>query len=296
MDIPVEFMRAAKLLPTELRKCCLEAPPEILNEAEELRLRVGQPPGAVVRGEQKLLSSDRIVTAPEIQLTVEIATRASMHSYGDSIRAGYITAEGGCRLGLCGTAVTEGEQIGAIRRLTSLCIRIPREKKGCADDIFPRLLEGGFGSTLIISPPGGGKTTLLRELIRLLSLKGYRVSLADERGEVAGVFEGRPCFDLGPATDILTGAPKAVAAGMLLRAMAPQVLAFDEITETKDVKAAFLASNCGVELLATAHAGGTEDLRRRPLYRELLEGGVFKRTVIIGNCQGRRYYTVEELT
>lgn len=297
MDIPQEYMRAVRLLAPELRRKSLLASTEILEGAEEIRLRVGQVPAAVVGDRELPLDEGYVVAPTDIQLTVEIATRASVHSYADSIRMGYVTAEGGCRLGLCGAAVMEGEKIGTLRRLSSVCIRIPREKRGCGDGVLPELIdEGGFGSTLIISPPGGGKTTLLRELVRLLSERGGRISLIDERSEVAGVFEGRPCFDVGPRTDILTAAPKTQAIGLMLRAMSPQIIAFDEITDPRDIEAADLASNCGVSLLATAHARCVEDLSARPMYRQLLERRVFRRAVTIENREGRRSYRVEELT
>jgi len=296
MDVPKEFMRAAKLLPPELRKKCLTVSEEIMEGAEELRLRVGQVPTAVVGGEEVPLIENRIVTPTDIQLSVEIATRASAHTYADSIRRGFVTAEGGCRLGLCGAAVMDEGKISVIRRMSSACIRIPREKQGCADGVFPGLFsDKGFESTLIVSPPGEGKTTLLRELVRLLSLDGSRVSLIDERSEVAAVFEGTPFFDVGPRTDILTGAPKALGIDLMLRAMSPQILAFDEITSPEDTEAAELAANCGVRLLATAHGGGVADLSERPFYRHLLDRHIFHRAVTIENRRGKRSYSVEEL-
>lgn len=296
MDVPQEYMRAVRLLAPELRRTGLMVSKDVFEGAEELRLRVGQAPSVVMGGKEMPLPEGRAVTPADIQMTVEIATRASVHAHADSIRMGYVTAEGGCRLGLCGTAVTDGDKITALRRLTSVCIRIPHEKIGCGESVLPLLAgERDFESTLIISPPGEGKTTLLRDITRLLSEQGQRISLVDERGEVAGVFEGAPCFDVGPRTDILTGAPKVQAIGLVLRAMSPQIIAFDEITDPKDVEAAERASNCGVGLLATAHAGNVEDLSARPLYRLLLERRVFRKAVTIKSEGGRRSYSVEDL-
>ncbi|NLH00718.1 MAG: stage III sporulation protein AB [Clostridiales bacterium] len=290
-----EFLRAARLLPPCLRAEALNLPDSIINGAEEIRLRTGRAPSVIIGGEEIEVLSSHIVTASELQLVLEIATRASAHTYADSIKMGYVTAEGGCRLGLCGTAVAEGNKISALRRLSSICIRIPREKRGCADAVIKELTDGGFRSTLIVSPPGGGKTTLLRELVRILSDSGKRISLADERSEVAGTFEGQPCFDVGARTDILTGAPKSEGIFLLLRTMAPQIIAFDEITAPSDIEAAETAANCGVSILATAHANGISDLKQRPLYRKLIDRRIFGKVVVIENIKGVRRYTVEEL-
>ena len=290
-----EFLRAARLLPPGLRSEVLNLPEWLTDGAEEIRLRTGRAPTLVLSGsETEILPSHRI-SSSELQLVLEIATRASAHTYADSIRQGFVTGEGGCRIGLCGTAVAEDSRILSIRRLSSLCIRIPREKQGCADGIFKELTSGGFRSTIIISPPGAGKTTLLRELVRLLSDSGTRISLVDERSEVAGTFEGQPCFDVGVRTDVLTGAPKGEGIFLLLRAMAPQLIAFDEITSPADIEAAETAANCGVSLLATAHGTGISDLTERELYRKLLDRHIFARAVVIENQKGRRRYTVEEL-
>lgn len=290
-----EFIRAVRLLPPCLRTEVLNLPDNMTNSAEEIRLRIGRSPTLVLpNGEAEVLPLHKI-TASELQPVLEIATRASAHTYADSIRMGFVTAEGGCRLGLCGTAVTDENRITNLRRLSSLCIRIPREKRGCADGVLPGLTEGGFKSTIIVSPPGTGKTTLLRELVRLISDSGKRISLVDERSEVAGTFEGQPCFDVGARTDVLTGAPKSEGVFLMLRSMAPQILAFDEITSPLDIEAAETAANCGVSLLATAHGASIIDLSERALYRKLLDRRIFSRAVIIENIEGKRRYTVEEL-
>ena len=162
--------------------------------------------------------------------------------------------------------------------------------------MLPQLAEGGeLSNTLILSPPGLGKTTLLRDLIRCVSLgegvRPRRVGVADERGELGA---GALRRHLGPRTDVLENCPKAAALLMLLRGMAPQVLAVDEITAPEDLRAIQEAAGCGVTLLATAHGGSWEELRLRPLYRELLDQGIFRTFVVLSLAQGKRVYTVRK--
>ncbi|MGI5935462.1 MAG: stage III sporulation protein AB [Oscillospiraceae bacterium] len=289
------FDQALALLPWELRRAAMGLDERERKAAEELRLRVGYEPTYLSPDGERSFCQGVKLTARELESVLEIATGASVHSSADSVRRGFITVKGGCRIGLCGTAVMGDKGISGIKELSSVAIRIPREMKGCAGGIFQRLISGGFLSTIIISPPGVGKTTLLRELVRLLSLRGNRVSLADERGEVAAVWKGTPQFDVGPHTDVLTGAPKAESALLLLRAMNPQIIALDEITAPEDVQACKSAANCGVKLLATAHGDGVADLRGRALYRELLDAGVFSRAIVIRKENGRRVYEIEGL-
>jgi len=295
MDELKEFERAALLLPPVIRQAALDMPELHKARAEELRLRAGQAPTVVSAGQEICFRPEHRVTPAELQLALSIATHASTHTYSDSIKMGYVTSGFGCRLGLCGTAICEGDSIKSIRRLSSICIRIPREKRGCATEVFKRITTNAFASTLIISPPGAGKTTLLRELIRLLSDNGKRVALVDERSEIGGAFEGLPRFDVGAKTDILNAAPKAQGIYLVLRSMSPQIIAFDEITSPEDIFAADAAANCGVELLASAHAYGIEDLLERPLYQQLLSRGIFKHLVVIEARDGKRSYRVESL-
>ena len=281
---------AVFLLPGDMR-----AAAEALSGAEEIRLRAGRAPSVLKNGEERQIAGLRKITSEDLDGVLERATGASVHTAQSSIRNGFVSVPGGVRLGLCGSAALRGGEIDGIRRLSSVSIRIPHELKGCADGIYEPLTDGGFKSTLIISPPGCGKTTLLRELVRRLSDAGHRVSLCDDRGEVAAVWDGEAQFDVGRCTDVMSDAPKGQTSVMLLRAMNPQILAMDEITAPADVQAAEEAVGCGVHLLATAHAAGTADFQTRPLYRRLIEDKVFKNAVTITMRDGRRYYTREAL-
>ena len=167
--------------------------------------------------------------------------------------------------------------------------------------MLPRLIEAGrLQSALVLSPPGGGKTTLLRDLVRLISLgtedlPPMRVSLVDERGELAASYRGRPQLDVGPRTDVLDGCLKAAAVPMLLRAMTPQVIALDELALDEDARAVRSAAGCGAVLLATAHAASPEELARRSALAGLLAGDIFRRTVTISGAGADRTYRVEAL-
>ncbi len=286
------FTAAAALLPAALRRAALALSREDRDRCEEFRLRRGREMTILLAGREYGLGGGQVGESV-LRAVLEAATGSSLHAAGEQIRRGFISAPGGVRVGLCGTAVTDGTGMTGLREVSSLAIRVPRAVPGCADGIWEALTAGGVRSTLISSPPGGGKTTLLRELIRRLSWSGYRVAVADERGEIAGAWNGESAFDLGPGTDVLTGAPKGQAAALLLRAMNPQVLAMDEAAERSEIQALLRAAGSGVILLATMHGG--RGLRDGALCRELLEAGVFRRRVWVELRGGRRAYTVERV-
>lgn len=282
--------RALALLPAALRSAADGACAE---GAEELRLRLGRAVGVCVQGHERPLDGPP-VTAADIRAVLERASCASFQSVESQLRQGYIMAPGGVRVGLCGTAVMqEGCPVG-LRDFTSLCIRIPHEVRGCADGVYPFLSAPRFVSTLICSPPGAGKTTLLRELVRRLSDDGYCVAVADERGELGGA-AGPEGFDLGAHTDVMTALPKAQAVMQLTRTMSPQIVAMDEITDERDALSLLAAAGCGTALLASVHAAGVEDLRRRPALRRLLAAGVFEKRVVIARLGAQRRYEAAAL-
>lgn len=293
------YIQAVRALPLRLRQEALSLSGEDRAGAEELRLRSGWPMTALIRGTERPLGGPPVEGA-ELEQLVEIASRASLHTVLDQVRQGYLTFEGGHRIGLCGTAALKNGEIHALRTISSANVRIARQVKGAAAAVLDGLCPGRrLADTLILAPPGLGKTTLLRDLIRAVSegegCVPLRVSLADERGEVAAMYGGRPQLEVGRRTDVAEGCPKAQGLMMLLRAMNPQVLAVDEITDPEDVRALMTAAGCGVTLLATAHGEGRADLERRPMYRPLLEEGLFRFLVRICREGKRRIYTIEEL-
>ncbi len=276
------FDRAAALLPLPLRASALFLPEERKREAEELRLRCGT--GVFLRlaaGELRLPGS---VSPSELGETVERVTKSSFYAAEESLKTGYFTAEGGFRVGFCGSVLRRDGRCEGYQSVSSLCIRIPREVPCVTDELLSALRDR---SVLICSLPGGGKTTFLRDLVRRLSDGGQTVSLADERGEVAALSGGIPQFDVGCRTDVLEGCGKAQAAEILLRSMSPQVLAMDELGG-EDLPILQKGSVAGVRLLATVHAASRKEVERKGIPMEL-----FDVLVRIERTGGRRVYRLE---
>lgn len=292
-----QMQNVLPLLPEPLRRATNGWAREYLGKIEELRLRMGQRL-LLLCGAEELFLPTAPVSAQDIQIILERAAEFSLYRCAESIRSGFLTVRGGCRIGLCGTAVCRGGEIATLQDISSLSIRIARELPGVAAEIYPQLWQDGhFESTLIIAPPGCGKTTFLRDLVRLLSTGGayapLRVAVVDERCEIAATLSGVPQFDLGARTDVLSAAEKTAGILMLLRAMAPDVIAVDEITDPADIQAMVQAGNCGVSFLATVHGRDLEELRRRRVCRELLETELFRRFVILERQGQARRFRVE---
>ena len=265
---------------------------------EEVRLRRGRR-GQLVFADRTCELNCRIGEA-ELEYTLQMASRASVHRVLPQLRQGFVSLPGGHRMGICGTVGIRDGEIHSIEPIFGLNIRVAAAVPGIGRRVIPELCPGGdFLSTLILAPPGAGKTTLLRDVIRCLSdgigCRPHRVALVDERGEVAALWRGEPQLDVGENTDIMADCPKAQGLIMLLRGMNPQVLAADEITAEEDIRAMELVSGCGVQLLCTAHGAGRRDLECRPLYRELMGAGMFRRLLTIRPEEGKRRYEVEEL-
>ena len=290
----LRYEDAAAVLPVRLRKVALAVPQEIKATAEEFRLRAGRPMTVLLPAGEEAL--EIVVEPEELETLCDLATEFSRYAAAETLREGYLSVRGGFRIGLCGSAVMKSGDNTNLKNFSSAVIRIARERQGIANELTPQLFRNGrFLNTLILSPPGGGKTTLLRDLVRQLSENGQRISLIDERGEVAVMYRGEPQMDVGPHTDVLDACPKSLGIPMVLRAMNPKIIAVDEITVQEDLKAMSLAAGCGVGLLATIHAADVTELMEKPLYRQLLEDKVFRLVIRIIRTDAGRCYEVEEL-
>lgn len=303
-----------KIFPVHLRDG-LRAALRELRGLEEIRIRVCQPivfwaewrefflserDGALTRDG----SGAYRVTQQDISEMLVFISRYSMFAFEEEVRNGFITLEGGHRVGLSGQAVFGQGRIQALRNISYLNIRISHEKKGCAEPFVSYLYkeednrQSDIYNTLLVSAPGRGKTTLLRDFVRLLSdgsagHMGLKVSVVDERSEIAGCHHGVPQNDIGLRTDVLDGCPKSQGMMLLIRTMSPQVLAVDELGMEDDVAAVMYAVHCGCSILGSVHAADLAELSEKAAFRPILEQEYFGRYLVIGQQgDGTRTYRI----
>ena len=255
-----------------------------IAKAREIRIRVGQP--VLLRGEKDL----RVPLEPDEQqvrsLLLAFCDQA-LYARQEELSQGYLTLPYGHRVGVCGHMALDCARRQALVQVQALNVRIARQVP-CDGRAMAAAMPGGAPrSTLVLSAPGLGKTTLLRELARSLSRKGAQVAIADERGELAACVRGVPQLDVGPCTDVMDNMAKAEAIRLLTRSMAPDVVVSDEIGGEADADALLDARRCGVQVLCSAHAASFAQARRRQAVEPLLRAGIFDRIVVLGGEVGK---------
>lgn len=293
-----------QLFPEKVRVLLKCLPLPVLGLVEEIRVREGRPLEINYSGKYHYLRGNGSLTQrPEeayrpdredSHRLLDLISNHSLYTMEEELRKGFITIPGGHRIGLAGRTVLSGGGVEHLRDITSFNVRIAKEVPGVADKVLPYLFDKGrqrMMHTLILSPPQHGKTTLLRDLARQLSLgelnkrealrPGLKVGIVDERSEIAGSRRGIPAFDVGPRTDILDGCPKAEGMMMMIRSLSPDVLFADEIGRPEDAEAITEALHAGISVVASAHGKEVAELARRPALGALIEQKMFERYVIL---------------
>ncbi len=276
-------------LPQRVARAVAALPSGVDEGATELRLRLEAPISVTVGGKNRCFNADGVIcpmenamrcSAEELRETVALLTRSSLYSFGESIKQGFLPFGKGNRAGICGDAIVKDGAVCGFRSVYAVNLRVSRHVRLCGMKAARRITELGGVGALVISPPGGGKTTLLRSVADLLSSEALsspkRVALADERGEL---FVPELHKSL---VDVMLGVPKVRAVELLCRSMSPQFLVCDEISPTESASL-LQAANAGVSLIASAHAGSLAELCRRPFAAELLAAGVFPLVISLKN-------------
>ena len=259
------------------------------DDIEEIRLKVSKP--IILNSYNNEYIIDYLVAHDDIKYIMVKISNYSLYAFEQQIKQGYITMKGGHRIGLAGECVMENGEIKTIRNISSVNIRMCKEIIGASKKVMPYIVScGNVLNTLIISPPKCGKTTMLRDITKNISngsinlnLAGKKVTVIDERSEIAACYNGVPQMNVGIRTDVLDCCPKAAGMMMLIRSMSPQVIAVDEIGTPEDVHAIEYAMHCGCKMLATVHAESMEELRKKPLFNRMIGEGRFERYILLGN-------------
>lgn len=290
------------ILAPNLRKLFIQERSFDFGGIEEIRLRCGKPVlircgnreyGLNTSGGPGADHKAYCVTREDIIRTIAAISDNSLYAFDEDIKRGFITIPGGHRVGLAGQVLMQEQQVKNMKDFSSICVRIAREIKNCADEIMPAIClpSGRVVSSLLVSPPRCGKTTILRDIARQLSCGSRNVSprnvvIVDERSEIAGCHLGIPQLDVGPRTDVLDSCPKAAGMIMAVRSMAPDVVVTDEIGRREDVEAIQECINAGVSLVSTVHAASLEELVKRPLMKDLMEMKSFQAVIILSRRRG----------
>ena len=271
------------------------------DKVYELRLRLNKPVLVNYCGRYAHLTAEGLSDQPDNAITLDrkamegLIYKASGHSiyaFNDQIRQAYITIAGGVRIGICGEIVFENNAVKTIKNFTSVNIRIPHEIKNCSLNALKYIADGQIHNTLVISPPGAGKTTFLRDLCaQFAKLTPVQNTLVlDERSEIAAVANGTPCLDVGLYTDVMSGCTKQFGFEQGIRSLRPDIIVTDELGSPADIASLAVAAACGVKIIASAHAYDHIDLSINPNFSEVVKKRLFKRFVVLSNRRGPGTY------
>ena len=290
----IEASQIQNLFSGNIRRLLLQADLDY-EKLYEIRLRAGRPMFLIYDGGECFLRTrgrePYLVTREGLKETLEYVSGYSLYAYEDELRQGYMSVQGGHRVGVTGKVILDGDRIRGMKYISCINLRLAHEIRGCADPVMEHIRkENWTAHTLLISPPRCGKTTLLRDIIRQLSngsgkIPGVTVGVVDERSELAGCYQGIPQNDLGIRTDVLDGCPKAHGMQMLIRSMSPSVVAVDELGREEDFKAVESVIYSGCKLIATAHGASLEEIFSTPFFGRLRKMKVFERYILLGKEQ-----------
>lgn len=271
---------------------------------QEIRIKINKP--LIVNVSDKEILLDYIVTQNDMKEILTRMSNYSLYAYEEEIRQGYITIKGGHRIGIAGECILAKGEVRTIRNISSINIRICREVIGSSEELMKYISsKNRVYNTLIVSPPKCGKTTILRDITRNISygvknigLEGKKVSVIDERSEIAACYNGIPQLDVGIRTDVLDGCFKKDGMIMAIRSLSPEVIICDEIGTDGDIEALNMAFNSGVNILVTIHGYSIEDIYNRKVFKELIENSILERVVVLSNRYGvgtiEKIYSVNE--
>ena len=291
----------------KIRNSLIALPNEIKKEVQEICLRVNSSIVIITSKKSFFLCSEGtispedsksfVVSQNDILETFKILCNFSIYSFQNQIKNNFITLKGGHRVGICGTAIIDGEKIINISDISSMNFRISKEIIGCSDKIFEKL-GLNLGGTLIVGPPASGKTTILRDIARKLSNtyengKLIKVSIVDERREIAAVYQGVPQKDVG-FSDILNGFPKSEGIMRALRTLSPRIIICDEIGNNEDADAIRKSLNCGVGIIASVHAESAEEISKSEKIKNILNSGAIKNVVLLDKGKIKEIFEVEQ--
>lgn len=284
------FTEAASVLPQRIYSLLNRLSDEDKEALREIRLCADKPISCLT-GECEsplykyidVTPQETVINSSELDECFKKICGYSVYSFAGEIPKGYITVAGGHRIGICGTAICEDERVVGVKNITSLNIRIAKEAKGCAEALADSLFKNGLCGVLVAGAPASGKTTILRDIARIISQMGQRVSVVDERGEIAAVSGGRVNNDLGGCCDILNAYPKGEGINIALRCLAPKVIICDEIGTKGEAEAIESSLNSGVHIIASAHGKSLDEIKKKTYISNLIAIGVFKYIVILND-------------